>query len=151
MNKLRLLLTKIVILSLGIMIGAYLFSQSQPRSFLKLSECQHCMRTSEIIGLLASVGIQRFPGMIPSVIFETDKSIAICISGSRERFHYVIFPKKDIKSIGDITKDDIPYITDAYLVAKQLIEEKHLYKYRLTTNGPGYQEVNYLHLHLVNG
>jgi histidine triad (HIT) family protein len=136
-------------LSVGIIIGAYLFSHSQPRSFLTLSKCQHCMRPSEIIGLLASAGIQRFPGIVPSVVFETDKTIAISISSSPERFHYVIFPKKDIKSIGDITADDVPYITDAYFVAKQLIEERHLYKYRLTTNGPGYQDVNYLHLHLI--
>jgi Scavenger mRNA decapping enzyme C-term binding len=150
MNKLRFLMTNLVMFSLGIIIGAYLFSHSQPRSFLKLSKCEHCMRPSEVIGLLASVGIQRFPGIIPSVVFETDKSIAISISGSPERFHYVIFPKKDITSIGNITKDDVPYLTDAYFVAKQLIEEKHLYKYRLTTNGPGYQDVNYLHLHLIN-
>jgi hypothetical protein len=149
MKMLKVVLGYIMVLFLGIVIGGYLFSQSQPRSFLSISNCQNCLGGNDLAGLLASVGIQKFPNLIPSVVFQTDKTIAIKIPDKQVRFHYVIIPKKDIKNIADITGSDVQYLTDAFLVARHIIEEKKLFKYSLHTNGPGIQDVTYLHFHLI--
>jgi diadenosine tetraphosphate (Ap4A) HIT family hydrolase len=103
----------------------------------------------DLLGLVASVGIQKFPGLMPFVVFETDKTIAIKRPFSSERIHYVIIPKKDIENIGEISGADTQYLTDAFLVGRWIIERENLSKYRLYTNGPGYQDVTYLHFHLV--
>jgi len=149
MNKLKTVLVYFIILSLGIVCGGYLFSQSQPRSFLSISNCQHCLSENDLVGLLASVGIQKFSKLIPSVVFETDKTIAIKIPDKQVRYHYVIIPKKDIKNIGELTDADAQYLIDAFFVARKIIEDKNLFKYTLHTNGPGIQDVTYLHFHLV--
>jgi diadenosine tetraphosphate (Ap4A) HIT family hydrolase len=130
-------------------VGGYLFAHSQPRSFLSFSQGRVHLTKKELAGLLASAGIQQLPGIIPSVVFETDKTIAISSPLPEARLDYVIFPKKDIKNIGEITREDSEYLVDAYLVARHIITEKKLSKYRFYTNGPGFQKIAYLHFHLV--
>ncbi len=133
----------------GIVIGGYLFSNSQPRSFLALNRCQNCLSHEDLLGLLASAGIQKFHGLMPMKVCETDKTIALKDPFSSERFHYIIVPKKDIKNVGEISAANAQYFTDALLVARWIIEQRKLSKYRLYTNGPGSQDVTYLHFHLV--
>jgi histidine triad (HIT) family protein len=100
--------------------------------------------------MLASAGIQKVRGQIPSVIFETDKTIAINNPRPEARVDYLIFPKKDLRTIGDISEEDAPYLSDVYLVAKYIIDKEHLLRYRMYTNGPGYTKVAYLHFHLIS-
>ncbi len=134
-------------MGIGIMIGAYLFSQSQPRSFLSIKHCQDYLSQADLLGLIASVGLQRFPGLIPSVAFETDKTVAIKLLSNN--LHYVIIPKKDIKNIGEVSEGTGEYLLDAYFVARRIIGEGKLSQYRFYTNGPGFQDVTYLHFHLI--
>ena len=149
MRRLAILFIPAFFLSMGIAVGGYLFAKSQPRSFLSFAHNRVHLSKKELAGLLASAGIQQLPGFIPSVVYETDKTIAISSPLPEARLDYVIFPKKDIKNIGEITKDDSEYIIDAYLTARHIIEEKKLSKYRFYTNGPWYQTISYLHFHLV--
>jgi histidine triad (HIT) family protein len=149
MNKVKTVLAFSTVLILGIVIGGYLFSQSQPRSFLSISNCRHCLRGNDLAGLLVSSGIQKFPHLIPSIILETVKTIAIKIPDKHARYHYVILPKKDIKNIGELTDADAPYLTDAFFVIRKIIEDKKFSKYYLFTNGPDFQKVTYLHFHLI--
>lgn len=148
-KKLISLLIPAVFLLIGMVIGGYLFAKSQPRSFLSLDQNRVHLSKRELAGLLASVGIQQIPGLIPSVVYETDKTIVISSPLPEARLDYVIFPKKDIKDIGEITKEDSEYLIDAYLAARHIIEEKKLSRYRFYTNGPGFQKVTYLHFHLL--
>ena len=134
----------------GIVIGGYLFSRSQPRSLLAINRCEDCLSHKDLAGLLASVGIQRMPGIIPFIAFETDKTIAVKLPFQKTRFHYVIVPKKDIKNIGELREEDASYLIDAFLVARHIIEKEKLTRYRIFTNGPCYQDVTYLHFHLVD-
>ncbi len=138
---------------LGIVIGGYLFSDTQPRSFLTLHKCENtCLAPSELLGLLASIGIQKFPaGQMPLVVSETDKTIVI-----KHPFplafwdiHYVVIPKKDIRDIADISNEDREYLFDAHVVMRDIVQREKLSKYKIITNGPGFQVVNYLHFHLV--
>lgn len=142
-------LRSLFFLSVGVIIGGYLFSQSQPRSVLAINQCKDCLSAKDLAGLLASAGIQKLPGLIPSVVFETDKTIAIKSPLPEAEIDYVIFPKKDIKNIGEIAKEDAPYLIDAYLVARHIIEKENLVHYAIFTNGPGCQKITYLHFHLI--
>jgi hypothetical protein len=148
-KKVMIIFLVLISLAVGILIGGYLFSQSQPRSFLAINRCESCLTHEDLLGLLASVGIQRFPGLIPFKVLETDKTVVIKVPFSWHRFHYVIIPKKDIKNIGEISEANVQYFTDAFFVTRWIIEREKLSKYRFYTNGPGSQNVTYLHFHLV--
>ena len=149
MKKIKIILLVLISLCVGILIGGYLFSQSQPRSFLAINRCQNCLTHEDLLGLLASVEIQKFSGLMPFKVLETDKTVVIKFPFSSDRIHYVIIPKKDIKNIGEISEADAQYLTDAFSVARWIIEQEKLSEYRFYTNGPGSQDVTYLHFHLV--
>jgi hypothetical protein len=149
MKKLMTFLIPVFFLSIGFAVGGYLFANSQPRSFLTFDQNKVHLSKRELAGLLASAGIQQLPGFIPSVVFETDKTVVISSPMPEACLDYVFFPKKDIKNIGEITKDDSEYLMDAYLAARHIVEENKLKKYRFYTNGPGYQKITYLHFHLL--
>jgi aprataxin len=100
--------------------------------------------------LLASAGIQKAPSALPMVVKETDRCIAIEHPFPKTRFHFVVFPKKDIKNIADISVDDQEYVLDCLAVIRSLVNENGLWNYRVITNGPGSQDVTYLHFHLVS-
>jgi len=152
-------LVSLLLLAAGTVIGGYLFSESQPRSFLSLNRCRDCLSTKELVGLLVSVGVNKLPSVIPAVEFETDKTIVIKNpfrdSISDAKIHteaiddYLIIPKKDIRNIVDISEGDAPYIIDAYLAARHVIERNKSSNYRMFTNGPDFQDVDYLHFHLL--
>ena len=103
MRKLLTFLIPVFFLSTGIVIGGYLFAQSQPRTFLALDQGKIRLAKRDLAGLIASAGIQQLPGFVPSVVFETDKTIVINSPTPEARVDYVLFPKKDIKNIGEIT------------------------------------------------
>src|SRR6266446_2418373 len=89
-------------LALGVILGGYLFADTRPRSFLALSKCGGtCLNANELLGLLTSVGVQRFPAPVPSVVKETDKTIVIEHPSPQARIHYLVIPKRDIKNVGE--------------------------------------------------
>lgn len=98
---------------------------------------------------MTSVGIQNFAGLIPSVVAETEKTIVVEHPAPEARVHYLVFPKKDIKNIADVSEADEEYVVDAMRVIREIIRERNLVRYRVVTNGPGYQAVTYLHFHLT--
>ena len=147
--KKRVIVTATVAFVAGVVVGGYLFNESVPRSFLAVSDCaSSCYRPNELAGLLASAGIQRAPGLLPNVVKETDKCVAIKHPFPDERYHFVIFPKKDIKNIGEVSADDAPYVMDCLAIIRALTLEYRLKLYDVQTNGPGAQTVTYLHFHL---
>jgi hypothetical protein len=149
MLKTGILLPALALLA-GVGLGGYLFADSQPRSFLALSNCVSCYRPNDLAGLLASVGIQRAAGALPGVVKETERCVAIEHPFHNAKFHFVLFPKKDIKDIAHISLDDQPYVLDCLAVVRSLVVENHLRTYRVETNGPGLQDVTYLHFHLIS-
>jgi len=140
----------LIIFVAGIIVGGYLFRDVQPRSFLKIDACdKNCLNPNELLGLIGSVSIQHLPNSIPFIERETDKTIVIDSPIHETPIHYVIIPKKDIKDVSDISESDKEYLIDAYAVIGQIIREKNLKQYKVYTNGPDYQTVNYLHFHLL--
>ena len=140
----------LIVFAVGIITGGYLFRNTQPRSFLKIDACdESCLNSNELLGLIGSVGIQNLPDSMPFVVRETDKTVVVESPVREALIHYVIIPKKDIKDSGDISELDKEYIIDAYAVIGQIIREENLTRYKVYTNGPYYQTVNYLHFHLL--
>jgi histidine triad (HIT) family protein len=149
-TRLKIIVLMLVTLVIGVILGGYLFSDTRPRSFLALNRCEGtCFQASELLGLLTSVGVQRFSALAPSVIKETDKTIVIEHPSPQARIHYLVIPKRDIKNIGELSDADGQYLIDAFKVVREIVKEKNLTDYRLTTNGPGYQSTTYMHFHLT--
>lgn len=143
----------LIILIIGIAIGGYLFADTQRREFIKVKDCQPvCFDSQALAGLLVSAGIQKAPvSKIPKVIKETDKTVVIEHPFPETETHLLVFPKKDIKDIADISVGDQAYVMDELAVIKQIAEERKLTGYQVITNGPDYQQINYLHFHLMAG
>lgn len=143
---------------MGICIGGYFFSDSQQRALLKVGDCNECLSESELIGLLASVGIQKTPALIPKLIFESDFTIVIDftdwsenlkLSHSYYKNRYIFIPKHDIKSTSDFSERDREFIIDLHASVVKVVNEQKIEHYELYTSGPKRQHVNYLHYHLV--
>jgi diadenosine tetraphosphate (Ap4A) HIT family hydrolase len=139
----------VILLVLGIVLGGYLFADTQPRSFLAIGRCQgSCGNPQDLLGLVGSVLMQRAPGVLPLVVAETDRTIAIAVPGAS--VHYVVIPKRDIRDAGDLAAGDEAYLVDAYAVIGRLVRERGLKDYAVLTNGPARQDVNYLHFHVLS-
>ena len=133
----------------GLVIGGLAFVNSQPRSFLAVSDCSStCYRPSDLLGLLASAGIQVAPNWLPGIVRQSDQCVAITHPFPESRFHFVIFPKKDIKDIADVSVEDQAVLMDCIAMIRALVSTYGLSQYKVVTNGPRLQHVRYLHFHL---
>jgi len=133
----------------GILLGAWLFSNTRPRSLLNIKTPHHYVASNEAAGLLASVLVQKTPALIPKVILETDKTIVFEHPRPKHKTHYIFMPKKDIKNIGELGEEDKEHIIDLFSAIVSQINKLQLHNYRVWTNGPGKQDVTYLHFHLA--
>jgi len=140
----------LVVFAIGIGVGGYLFANTQPRSLLAFNQCDgNCYKKRELAGLIASAGIQRLPGFIPRVVAESDKCVAIVHPRPESKFHYVMFPKHDVKNIGELTAVDEPYVMGCFALIPELVARSGTRDYRILSNGPGYQDIAYLHFHFM--
>jgi diadenosine tetraphosphate (Ap4A) HIT family hydrolase len=142
----------LVSLAIGFLLGAASIHRPIPNAPLELPPARSPWNSRDILGLLGSIGIRNLAGHlegIPSVAVETDRTFAISLPAGRNRFHYVLVPKKDIRDIGQISAEDEPYLTDLFLTARHLAEKEGLKNYRLYMNDRGLQSVAYLHFHMI--
>lgn len=139
-----------VVFILGMAAGGFVVTKIQPRAFLNISECAtNCLNSQEFLGLLGSIAVQYTPDSIPDKILETEKTVVIKYPKPVDPIHYVIIPKKDIKNISEVADGDQEYIMDSIAVISEIVGREKITKYKVTTNGPGYQDVAYLHFHLT--
>lgn len=135
-------------LAMGVLVGGVLFSDTQPRSLIAVRKCDNCLSASEFAGLVGSVVVLKLPGILPERVFETNYTVVFKHPFPSYKTHHVLVPKRDIKDIGHLSEDDKAYIVDLYATAAHIISEHGYRRYNLWTNGPGIQDVNYLHFHL---
>ena len=141
----------LLLMAVGIVVGQYLFKDMKIRRPIETKNCEPiCLKTNEALGLLASIGLKYASDYIPDKIYETDKTVAMVHPTSKTKHHYVVIPKKDIKNKAEVSEEDKIYLLDAIAVIQRVIAEKNLETYQVVTNGPGYQDVTYLHFHLVS-
>ncbi len=149
MTKLKLILIVACVFFTGIVVGGYLFAKTQPRSFLSINSCNHCLAPNELAGLVGSVAVNSTSLLLaPAVIMETDKTVVIKNPVPEAKTDYVVIPKKDIKDAGELSDGDKEYLADAYAVMERIIQRDNLRSYEIVTYGPGRQQVRYLHFHL---
>lgn len=68
------------------------------------------------------------------------------------KVHILIVPKKEIRSLDDLTPADAPLLGEIFSAAKELVGGLGLEQqgYRLLVNGGVYQDVKQIHFHLVS-
>ncbi len=148
-KRMRSILIIGMIFMVGFFAGAMVFSGVQPRSLLTFHRCkQTCLERKELLGLIGSVVTQKVPGILPKILLETDKTVVIEHPRPFSDIHYTAIPKKDIRNAFDVGQEDLLYLADAYASLQYFIDKEKLTKYTISTNGPGYQAVDYLHFHL---
>ncbi|HEX4585864.1 MAG TPA: hypothetical protein VH183_13630 [Burkholderiaceae bacterium] len=149
-RRIRLAIVLVITFVVGLSIGARAFMNTQPRAWLNIKSCaDRCYRASDVAGLFASAGIVNAPGWVPRVVRESDKCLAVPYPRGGRHLHLVFFPKRDIRDISDLTPDDTPYVMDCFAVIRSIVIDEGLSDYRVYTNGPGEQDISYLHFHLV--
>ena len=148
-KRIRFVIILVSVFLLGFFGGAMTFSGVQPRSVLTFHRCNGtCLERKELLGLIGSVVVLKIPGVLPRVVLETDKTVVIEHPIPLSDIHYVAIPKKDIRNAFDLRQEDASYLIDIFASLQYLIDKNSLKKYRISTNGPGYQTVDYLHFHL---
>lgn len=93
---------------------------------------------------------------IPAVIvYEDDLCISFRDIDPKAPQHILIVPKKEIKSLADVTEGDAPLLGHLLLKASQIAKEQDIsdsgYRIVVNTNKEGGQEVSHLHLHILGG
>ena len=141
----------LVIFGLGTWFGAWMFRDVQPRNWLPVHGATVQSSSAELLGSLGSAAMQHAPGLIPGVVLETDKTIAMKYPIPWEsKGHFVVVPKRDIRDVGTLAKGDEPYLIDAFAVIGRLVRQQGMKDYKVMTAGPDQQHVRYLHFHVVS-
>ena len=147
----RLVVSIVLTFLIGFLFGAAAIHRPIPGAPVELPPARHPWNAKDVLGLLGSLGIRAMAGhleSIPGVILETDRTFAIELPARKNRVHYVLVPKKDIRDFGQITAEDHAYLVDIFLVARRLAEKEGLRGYVLYTNGRDLQAVAYMHFHM---
>lgn len=150
-SRSRALAVLVLGIAIGLVIGVGGFRSIEPRSLLAWRTCDQgsCLRLNEVTGLVAALGLKLPAEVVPSVVRETPYSLVVRHPFPEARVHYLVIPKKYIKNIGELSDDDKVYLLDAFATMQDIIKQEHLQTYIIKTNGPGYQDVAYLHFHLM--
>lgn len=104
--------------------------------------------------LIVGIAFGKLNKLIPvKRIKETDKAMAFWHPKPFWEKHILIVPKKAIRKITSLEKDDLEYVSEIYKIAKEIIVDLGWEKdgYTILTNGGNRQEVNQLHFHLASG
>jgi len=87
------------------------------------------------------------------IFYEQLNLIVIKDINPQAKTHLLIIPKKEIKTINDLTEEDRDLLADMFFVAKKIAKEMWIEKwYKLHFNvwKLWWQEVMHLHLHLLS-
>ena len=91
---------------------------------------------------------------IPSdIIFENEEIIVIKDINPKAKIHFLIIPKKEIKTINDLVDDDKILLANMFFVAKNIAKDLKIeewYQLHFNVWEKGWQEVMHIHLHLLS-
>ncbi|MDE3055323.1 MAG: histidine triad nucleotide-binding protein [Verrucomicrobiota bacterium] len=94
-------------------------------------------------------------GRLPAKkVYEDDRLIVIEDIRPVAPIHLLIIPKKEIPTLQDVAKEDLPLVAHMIEVAQEVAKSKGIAEgYRLVANvgAGGGQEVFHLHFHLISG
>ncbi len=84
-------------------------------------------------------------------IKETERVIAFWHPKPFWEKHIVLVPKKAIKTLADVSPENSVYVSEIFLIAKEIIQDLHWSGYSIVVNGGSRQEVGQIHFHLHSG
>ncbi len=91
---------------------------------------------------------------IPStIVFEDEKVIVIKDINPKAKIHLLIIPKKEIKTINDLRKEDSELIAHMFFVVQKITKDMNIqegYQLHFNVGKKGGQEVMHVHMHLLS-
>jgi histidine triad (HIT) family protein len=86
-------------------------------------------------------------------VYQSEQVVAFVHPHPAYAVHYLIVPKREIRSLLDLASQDADLLMEVTRAAQYIIRQNSLEQqgYRLITNGGEYQQVKFLHFHLVSG
>jgi histidine triad (HIT) family protein len=89
------------------------------------------------------------------ILFENERVLAFRDISPKAPVHYLVIPKKEIKTLNDIEDSDKDLIGELFTVAKDLAKQEGIsengYRTVFNCNKYGAQTVYHLHLHVLGG
>ena len=89
------------------------------------------------------------------ILFENDKILAFRDISPQAPVHFLVIPKKEIRTINDINEDDKSLIGELFIVAKEIAKKEGIseegYRTIFNCNEHGGQTVYHIHLHVLGG
>jgi hypothetical protein len=146
--KLGVIVLTIIVISFIFYFGILVGMKVQPRSILSLNKCQeNCWEMNEVAGLISSIGISMG---VQKIVLDTENDTCFSIKMPTEspKKYYVIVPKQDIKDISDLDESKLSVVDSCLKIIQEIIIKEKMETCQLTTNGPNYQHIRYLHFHL---
>ena len=89
------------------------------------------------------------------ILFEDDKILAFRDISPQAPVHFLVIPKKEIRTINDISEEDKRLIGELFIVAKEIAKKEGIaengYRTIFNCNEHGGQTVYHIHLHVLGG
>ena len=89
------------------------------------------------------------------ILFENDKILAFRDISPQAPVHFLVIPKKEIRTINDINEEDKSLIGEMFIVAKEIAKKEGIaengYRTIFNCNEHGGQTVYHIHLHVLGG
>ena len=89
------------------------------------------------------------------ILFENDKILAFRDTSPQAPVHFLVIPKKEIRTINNINEEDKSLIGELFIVAKEIAKKEGIaengYRTIFNCNEHGGQTVYHIHLHVLGG
>ena len=89
------------------------------------------------------------------ILFENDKILAFRDISPQAAVHFLVIPKKEIRTINNINEEDKSLIGELFIVAKEIAKKEGIsekgYRTIFNCNEHGGQTVYNIHLHVLGG
>ena len=89
------------------------------------------------------------------ILFENDKILAFRDISPQAPVHFLVIPKKEIRTINDLNEEDKSLIGELFIVAKEIAKKEGIsekgYRTIFNCNEYGGQTVYHIHLHVLGG
>ena len=89
------------------------------------------------------------------ILFENDKILAFRDISPQAPVHFLVIPKKEIRTINDINEEDKSLIGELFMIAKEIAKKEGIsekcYRTIFNCNEYGGQTVYHIHLHVLGG
>tara|TARA_B100001109_G_scaffold206682_1_gene173875 strand:- start:57 stop:398 length:342 start_codon:yes stop_codon:yes gene_type:complete len=89
------------------------------------------------------------------ILYEDDDILAFRDINPQAPIHFLVIPKKEIRTLNDIEEDDKDLIGKLFIIAKELAKSEGIseegYRTIFNCNEHGAQTVYHIHLHVLGG